>query len=79
MNKSLQNIWQERKEGLPLNSDKELLVLASIIEKETAVSSERQKVASVFVNRLNKGMLLQTDPTVIYAITQGKTELGRPL
>lgn len=79
MKDSLHNIWQERKENLPLKSDEELLILASIIEKETGISSEREKVASVFVNRLNKGMLLQTDPTVIYAITQGKIELGRSL
>ena len=79
MQKALQNIWQNRAEGLPLDSPQELLVLASIIEKETAIGSERGKVASVFINRLNKNMLLQTDPTVIYALTQGTKELGRTL
>lgn len=79
MKDSLQKIWDDRTDNLPLKSKEELLVLASIIEKETGINSEREKVSSVFVNRLNKGMLLQTDPTVIYALTLGKTELKRSL
>lgn len=79
MDKALNEAWEGRDEDLPLNSQEELLILASIIEKETGVDAERQKVASVFVNRLNKDMLLQTDPTVIYAITLGKSDLGRSL
>ena len=76
---TLAEIWAQRAENLPLKTPQDLLILASIVEKETGIPEERVDVAAVFINRLRIGMLLQTDPTVIYAITQGKTELGRPL
>ncbi len=79
MKKLKQELWNERDGAVPLKSMEEMLVLASIIEKETGVPDERKLVASVFVNRLRKGMRLQTDPTVIYALTHGKFELERPL
>jgi UPF0755 protein len=71
--------WEGRADDLPIDSPEELLILASLIEKETGVSGERKQVSSVFVNRLNQGMRLQTDPTVIYGITKGEGILGRGL
>ncbi|MEP5730956.1 MAG: endolytic transglycosylase MltG [Sulfitobacter sp.] len=71
--------WDARDPDLPIESPAELLTLASIVEKETGVAAERGQVASVFVNRLNQGMRLQTDPTVIYGITKGEGVLGRGL
>jgi len=79
MKKTLAKAFAGRDENLPIKSEQELLILASIVEKETGITDERGKVASVFVNRLRLGMKLQTDPTVIYAVTNGEMNLNRPL
>jgi len=79
MQVALSELWEKRAEGLPIATPQEAVILAAVVEKETAIAAERPRVAGVFVNRLRIGMKLQTDPTVIYAITEGKTRLGRPL
>lgn len=73
MKKALNKAWNERDEDLPLANPYEMLILASIVEKETGVADEREKVASVFINRLKTKMKLQTDPTVIYGMGENYT------
>ncbi len=79
MGKALAKVWSGRAADSLLSSSQELLVLASIVEKETAHSKEKPIVTAVFLNRLKQGMPLQADPTVIYGLTKGKEGLGHPL
>mgnify|MGYP002713098860 CR=1 FL=1 len=77
--RALSRIWERRSKDLPVKTPEELVVLASIVEKETGKADERPRVASVFINRLRKSMRLQSDPTIIYGLVGGKGSLGRPI
>jgi UPF0755 protein len=79
MTRLLQDLWRQRAQGLPLKTPQEALILASIVEKETAIAGERPKVAAVYINRLKRGMRLQADPTVVYGINEGAGPLDRPI
>lgn len=79
MDELLAQQWPQRQDGLPYDTRDQALTLASIVEAETAVPDERALVAGVFVNRLERGMRLQSDPTVRYALTEGTEPLDRAL
>lgn len=75
--KIVREVWGRRGADLPLKSPQELVILASIVEKETGKADERTRVAGVFINRLNRNMRLQSDPTIVYGLVGGKGTLGR--
>ncbi|MDP3409573.1 endolytic transglycosylase MltG [Bosea sp. (in: a-proteobacteria)] len=75
----LARIWERRPADLPIKTPQELVVLASIVEKETGRADERPRVAGVFINRLNRKMRLQSDPTIVYGLVGGKGTLGRSI
>jgi UPF0755 protein len=75
--KVVREVWQRRGPDIPLKSPQDLVVLASIVEKETGKADERTRVAGVFINRLNRNMKLQSDPTIVYGLVGGKGTLGR--
>jgi UPF0755 protein len=77
--KLVEEIWEHRSPDLPIKTPDQLVVLASMVEKETGKPEERTRVAAVFLNRLKQKMKLQSDPTIIYGLVGGKGTLGRPI
>ncbi|MGE0039123.1 MAG: endolytic transglycosylase MltG, partial [Xanthobacteraceae bacterium] len=75
----MREVWERRNPDLPVRTPEQLLILASIIEKETGKPEERTRVAAVFANRLKQKMKLQSDPTIVYGLVFGKGSLGRPI
>jgi UPF0755 protein len=80
MGETLEKLWRERSpDASPLTSPQDALILASIVERETGQAEERPRIAAVFLNRLRRGMRLQSDPTVVYGLSNGTGTIGRPL
>lgn len=79
MTKTIDELWEKRNRDIPVKTKEQAIILASIIEKETGLASERPLVASVFTNRLRRGMKLQSDPTIIYSYAKGNRALERPI
>jgi UPF0755 protein len=77
--KGIEDVWKKRAPDLPIKSPGEMVTLASIVEKETGKADERPRVAGVFVNRLEKHMRLESDPTIVYGLALGKGTLGRSI
>jgi UPF0755 protein len=77
--KTVEDIWKQRSPDLPIRTPWEMVTLASIVEKETGKPEERPRVAGVFINRLDKHMRLDSDPTIVYGLAQGKGTLGRSI
>ncbi len=80
MAETLDELWRKRSaDASPLATPRDAVILASIVERETALSEERPRIAAVFLNRLRRGMRLQSDPTVVYGLSNGTGTIGRPL
>ncbi len=79
MTKTVDELWQNRSGKVPFKTPQEAIIMASVVEKETGKAIERPRIASVFFNRLKNNIKLQSDPTVIYAVTDGKMDLKRAL